>query len=79
MGSLWGRWAMQNPKEHRQNVYEILNFFSNGAITPRVNRVFGVEEFYKAFELFEENKGRGNTVVCFNKDDPFDITKRAKL
>ena len=46
---------MQNPKEHRQNVYEILNFFSNGAITPRVNRVFGVEEFYKAFELFEEN------------------------
>lgn len=64
-GSIWGRFAQENPGIHRQNVEEILNFFSTGAIKPRASTVFPIEEFADTFELFESNKGQGNNVIEF--------------
>ena len=65
VGSIWAGWAEANPQGHQQNVAEILEFLATGAIQPRADRIFPLDRFVEAFELFEQNQGRGNTVVQF--------------
>ena len=65
IGSLWSEWAGRHPREHQQNVAEIIDFLATGRVQPRVDRVFPLESFLEAFELFENNRGRGNTAVSF--------------
>jgi len=69
VGSLWGRHAKENPDQHRKNVERMIDFLSEGAIKPRVDRVIPFNNYVAAFELYENNKGRGNTVICI-KEDP---------
>ena len=68
VGSLAGPWARANPERHQENVAEVLNFLTTGAVAPRVDRVFPFEDFIESFELFENNQGRGNTVLCINEE-----------
>lgn len=64
IGSLWGPWARQHPDRHQQHVSEILGFLGSGAIVPHVGRVIEFPNFLQAFELFENNAGRSNTVIA---------------
>lgn len=68
IGSMWGSWAAMYPDEHQKNVTQILDYLSSGAIEPRVDRVYPLERFIEAFQLFENNQGRGNTVVCIREE-----------
>jgi len=69
IGSLWGPWANSNPDRHQENVAEILGFMASGAVEPRADRVFPLDRFVEAFELFENNEGRGNTVVAMREEE----------
>ena len=68
IGSIWAGWATKHPPEHQNNVAEIIAFLDSGLISPRVDRVFPIQGYIEAFELFEHNRGRGNTVVCFREE-----------
>jgi NADPH2:quinone reductase len=70
VGSLWGRYARENPDQHRKNVDEIIGYLADGSIKPRVDTMVSFENFADAFEVFEQNKGRGNTVICIKEDGP---------
>ena len=65
MGSIWAGWAARHPEAHQRHVAEMLDFLATGTIQPRADRVFALDDFIDAFELFERNQGRGNTVVRF--------------
>ena len=67
IGSNWILSAELDPSQHQQDVSEIINFLQTGAVEPRVDRVFALEDFAEAFELFVNNQGRGNTVVRLEK------------
>jgi NADPH2:quinone reductase len=74
-GSLWGSVAIEASEDGTSNKYDrmvenILGYLSDGSISGRVDRIVPVSRFIEAFEVFEENKGRGNTVISFvEKDD----------
>jgi NADPH2:quinone reductase len=68
IGSLWGPWAAEHPEAHQNNVREILGYMASGQVKPRVDRIFAFEDFIEAFELFENNQARGNTVVCVKEE-----------
>ena len=68
IGSLWGPWSKSHPQQHQENVAEIIGFLTTGAVEARVNRVFPLEDFIEPFELFENNQGRGNTVICMKEE-----------
>ena len=67
-GSIWAGWAKKYPSAHQDNVAEIIRFLETNLISPRVDRLFPLDDYLKAFELFEHNRGRGNTVVCFREE-----------
>ena len=68
VGSLWVPWAADHPEGHRQNVAEIHAFMQAGAFEPRADRLIPFENFLDAFQLYENNEGRGNTVICVKEE-----------
>lgn len=65
MGSIWAGWAARHPQEQQRNVVQIFDYFASGAVRSHAERIIALDDFADAFELFERNQGRGNTVLRF--------------
>jgi NADPH2:quinone reductase len=78
VGSIWARWAKENPRKHREMVEVMIGYLADGSIKPRVDRIIPFENFADAFELFEQNRGKGNTAICI-KEEQAPIPIRSKL
>ena len=85
-GSLWSSVAAEaredddddNENRYARMVRRILGYLADGRISGRVGRLVPVSRFVEAFEVFEDNRGRGNTVVSF-VDDENDERPRSRL
>jgi len=69
-GSIWTRIAFEASEKDGNNryskmVHTILGYMASGKIPGRVDKIVPLSKFAEAFEVFEENKGRGNTVISF--------------
>ena len=69
--------TVQNPRQHREMVEVMIGYLADGSIKPRVDWIIPFENFADAFELFEQNRGKGNTAICIKEEAP--IPKRSKL
>ena len=81
-GSLWVSVAVEAREEDSNNKYgrmveRILSYLADGSISGRVDKLVPVSKFLEAFEVFEENRGRGNTVISFVDD--FEDTPKSRL
>lgn len=63
VGSLCGRWENKYISQYRKNVENIIHFMEKGVIKSGVFRIFSFKNYWKAFEVYEKDKGQGNTVI----------------
>jgi NADPH2:quinone reductase len=68
VGSLWSPWAKAHPQQHRDNMEQVMQYFADGKIIAQPDRTFRFQDYLKAFELFEQREGQGNTVVQIASD-----------
>jgi len=63
MGVFWGNFTMKDPKTNMQNIMELLQFYSQGKIKPRVSEVFAFEDYAQALNALTERRAKGKIVL----------------
>jgi len=62
-GVFWGTWTMKFAKEHRINMGEILDFYKNGKIKPRISGHYPLENFKEACDELTERRAMGKVIL----------------
>ncbi|WP_101674278.1 NADPH:quinone oxidoreductase family protein [Alloalcanivorax mobilis] len=63
VGVFWGAFTAKEPKEHLQNVKELMQLFSDGKINPRVSEVFPFEQYEDALAALSSRRAKGKVVL----------------
>ena len=63
VGVFWGAFTQHEPKEHIQNVKELMQLFAEGKIDPRVSEVFPFEQYEGALEALTSRRAKGKVVL----------------
>ena len=63
VGVFWGAFTMRDPKRHAAHVAELLHWYTDGKIRPRVTARFPLEKAAEALKLVEERKVQGKAVL----------------
>ena len=63
VGVFWGAFTAKEPKEHIQNVKELMQLFADGKINPRVSEVFPFEQYEDALAALSSRRAKGTVVL----------------
>ena len=63
VGVFWGAFTAKEPKEHIQNVKELMQLFAEGKINPRVSEVFPFEQYEDALAALSSRRAKGKVVM----------------
>jgi NADPH:quinone reductase-like Zn-dependent oxidoreductase len=63
VGVFWGAFTAKEPKEHIQNVKELMQLFADGKINPRVSEVFPFEQYEDALAALSSRRAKGKVVL----------------
>ncbi|GAA5132361.1 NADPH:quinone oxidoreductase family protein [Alloalcanivorax gelatiniphagus] len=63
VGVFWGAFTQHEPKEHIQNVKELMQLFAEGKIDPRVSEVFPFEQYQDALAALTSRRAKGKVVL----------------
>jgi len=62
-GVFWGQFAMTHPKQNMQNTRELMTWYTQGKLSPHIDKIFPLEEAPKAIETLLHRKAKGKVVV----------------
>ncbi|WP_062786628.1 NADPH:quinone oxidoreductase family protein [Novosphingobium capsulatum] len=68
-GVFWGGFVSREPERHRAHVRELLHWWQNGQIKPRIDRVFPLAEGGAAIARLANRSAIGKVVVRLSHDD----------
>jgi len=63
IGVFWGAAAARDPEGHRANVADLMAFWAEGKIRPRVSRTFPLERAHEAIQALSDRTVMGKVVV----------------
>jgi NADPH2:quinone reductase len=63
VGVFWGAAAARDPEGHRANVADLMKFWAEGKIKPRVSRTFPLERAHEAIQALSDRTVMGKVVV----------------
>lgn len=63
VGVFWGAFTMREPKHHAAHVEELLRWYLQGKVKPRVTARFPLQDAAQALKMIEERKAQGKVVL----------------
>ncbi|WP_024355157.1 NADPH:quinone oxidoreductase family protein [Brevundimonas naejangsanensis] len=63
VGVFWGAAVARDPKAHAANMAELMQFYAEGKIKPRVSRTFPLERAHEAIQALSDRTAVGKVVV----------------
>jgi len=66
VGVFWGAFTMRDPKRHAAHVAELLKWYTEGKVKPRVTARFPLEQAAEALKLVEGRQVQGKAVLTMD-------------
>lgn len=68
VGVFWGAFVRRHPDQHRRNVEQMVGWWKEGRIAPRVSSVYPLERAGEALEELAARRAKGKVVVVMDRD-----------
>jgi len=62
VGVLYGGWTQNNPADMRENIAELLAFYSSGKLHPLTSQSFELEQYVEAFDALTNRRAKGKVI-----------------